>query len=83
VSGNNEKSTESLQCFFAPAGIEMLNLRNDSRKVVKFIEDNRWVKLLLEKIIEIIIKASIHTVFMLVESISVNMPISLSCSVLA
>jgi hypothetical protein len=37
----------------APAGIEMLNLWNDFRKVVKFIDENPWVKPLLEKIIEI------------------------------
>ena len=37
----------------APAGIELLNLWNDFRKVVKFIDENPWVKSLLEKIIEI------------------------------
>ena len=36
----------------APAGIELLNLWNDFRKVVKFIDENPWVKPLLEKIIE-------------------------------
>jgi hypothetical protein len=46
----NEKSTEFLQCFFAPAGIELLNLWNDFRKVVKFIDENPWVKPMLEKI---------------------------------
>jgi hypothetical protein len=49
----NEKSTEFLQCFFAPAGVELLNLWNDFRKVVKFIDETPWVKPLLEKMIEI------------------------------
>ena len=48
----NEKSTEEIQCFFAPAGIELLNLWNDFRKVVKFIDENPWVKPMLEKIIQ-------------------------------
>ena len=48
----NEKSTEFLQCFLAPAGIELLNLWNDFRKVVKFIDENSWVRPLLDKIIE-------------------------------
>ena len=47
-----EKSTEEIQCFFAPAGIGLLNLWNDFRKVVKFIDENPWVKSLLEKIVE-------------------------------
>ena len=47
-----EKSTEEIQCFFAPAGIELLNLWNDFRKVVKFIDENPWVKPMLEKIIQ-------------------------------
>ena len=38
--------------FFAPVSIEMLNLWNDFRKVVKFIDENPWVKSLLEKIIQ-------------------------------
>lgn len=37
----------------APAGIELLNLWNDFRKVVKFIDENPWVRPLLDKIIEI------------------------------
>ena len=37
---------------FAPEGIELLNLWNDFRKVVKFIDENPWVKPMLEKIIE-------------------------------
>ena len=48
-----KKSTEFLQCFFAPLSAELLNLWNDFRKVVKFIDENPWVKSLLEKIIEI------------------------------
>ena len=48
----NEKSTEFLQCFFAPAGIELLNLWNDFRKVVQFIDENPWVKQLLERIVK-------------------------------
>ena len=36
----------------APAGVELLNLWNDFRKVVKFIDENPWIKSLLEKIIE-------------------------------
>lgn len=47
-----KKSTEFLQCFFAPPSIEMLNLWNDFRKVVKFIDENPWVKHMLEKIIK-------------------------------
>ena len=35
---------------FAPLSIEMLNLWNDFRKVVQFIDDNPWVKPMLEKI---------------------------------
>ena len=48
----NEKSTEFLQCFRAPLSIEMLNLWNDFRKVVKFIDDNPWVKPMLERIVK-------------------------------
>ena len=36
----------------APAGIELLNLWNDFRKVVKFIDENPWVKPMLERIVE-------------------------------
>ena len=36
----------------APAGIELLNLWNDFRKVVKFIDENQWVKPMLERIVE-------------------------------
>ena len=38
--------------IFAPAGIELLNLWNDFRKIVKFIGENPWVKTMLEKIME-------------------------------
>ena len=48
----NEKSTEFLQCFCAPLSIEMLNLWNDFRKVVKFIDENPWVKPMLERIVK-------------------------------
>ena len=34
----------------APPSIEMLNLWNDFRKVVKFIDENPWVKYILERI---------------------------------
>ena len=36
--------------FFAPAGIELLNLWNDFRKVVKFIDENPWVKTILTRL---------------------------------
>lgn len=36
----------------APVSIEMLNLWNDFRKIVKFIDENPWVKPMLEKIME-------------------------------
>ena len=48
----NEKSTEFLQCFCAPLSIEMLNLWNDFRKVVEFIDENQWVKPMLERIVK-------------------------------
>jgi hypothetical protein len=48
----NEKSTEEIQCFFAPAGVELLNLWNDFRKVVRFIDENPWVKPMLQGIIK-------------------------------
>ena len=47
-----EKSTEFLQCFFAPLSAELLNLWNDFREVVRFIDENPWVKPMLEKIIQ-------------------------------
>lgn len=37
---------------FTEQKCELLNLWNDFRKVVKFIDENPWVKHLLEKIIE-------------------------------
>ena len=48
----NEKSTEEIHCFRAPASIEILNLWNDFRKVMKFIDENPWVKPMVEKIIQ-------------------------------
>ena len=47
-----QKKTDISVSLSAPAGIEMLNLWNDFRKVVKFIDENPWVKPMLEKIIE-------------------------------
>ena len=38
--------------FHAPAGIGLVNLWNDFRKVVKFIDENTWVKPMLERIVE-------------------------------
>ena len=38
--------------LFAPAGIELLNLWNDFRKVVEFIDENQWVKPMLERIVK-------------------------------
>ena len=49
----NTMITKKALTFFsasAPAGIELLNLWNDFRKVVKFIDENPWVKPMLEKI---------------------------------
>ena len=37
---------------FAPAGIKLLNLWNDFRKVVRFIDENQWIRPPLEKIVE-------------------------------
>ena len=34
----------------APAGVELLNLWNDFRKVVKFIDENPWVKTILTRL---------------------------------
>ena len=51
----NEKEvaiSRNLLIFGAPAGIELLNLWNDFRKVVKFIDENPWVKPMLERIVE-------------------------------
>ena len=53
ILAKHKKSTEEIQCFFdAPAGIELLNLWNDFRKVVKFIGENPWVKPMLERIMK-------------------------------
>ena len=51
----NEKEvaiSRNLLIFGAPAGDELLNLWNDFRKVVKFIDENPWVKPMLERIVE-------------------------------
>ena len=51
----NEKEvaiSRNLLIFSAPLSIEMLNLWNDFRKVVKFIDDNPWVKPMLERIVK-------------------------------
>ena len=34
----------------APAGIELLSLWNDFRKVARFVDENPWVKTLLDRI---------------------------------
>ena len=36
--------------FVAPVSVELLNLWNDFRKVVRFIDENPWVKPLLARI---------------------------------
>jgi hypothetical protein len=37
--------------LFAPAGIELLNLWNDFRKVVKFIDENQtWLRPLMDRV---------------------------------
>ena len=51
----NEKEvaiSRNLLIFGAPAGVELLNLWNDFRRVVKFIDENPWVKPMLERIVE-------------------------------
>ena len=51
----NEKEvaiSRNLLILGAPAGIELLNLWNDFRKIVKFIDENPWVKPMLERIVE-------------------------------
>ena len=49
----NEKEvaiSRNLLIFGAPAGVELLNLWNDFRKVVKFIDENPWVKTILTRL---------------------------------
>jgi len=46
------KKALRFSAFFAPAGVEMLILWNDFRKVVKFIDENPWIKQMLAKIEE-------------------------------
>ena len=51
----NEKDvaiSRNLLIFGAPVSDELLNLWNDFRKVVKFIDENPWVKPMLERIVE-------------------------------
>ena len=49
----NKKQPEfSVEPFFAPVSVELLNLWNDFRKVVKFIDENPWVKPMLERIVK-------------------------------
>ena len=38
--------------LLAPVSVEMLNLWNDFRRVVKFIDENPWVTPMLERIVE-------------------------------
>lgn len=45
-----QKKTDRNVSLLAPPSIELLNLWNDFRKVVKFIDDNPWVKPMLAKI---------------------------------
>ncbi len=49
---NKKKKNDLRICksFCAPVSIEMLNLWNDFRKVVKFIDENPWVKPMLARI---------------------------------
>ena len=44
--------SRNLLIFSVSAGVELLTLWNDFRKVVKFIDENPWVKPMLEKIIQ-------------------------------
>ena len=49
----NEKEvaiSRNLLIFGAPVSVELLNLWNDFRKVVRFIDENPWVKPLLARI---------------------------------
>ena len=49
----NEKEaaiSRNLLIFFAPVSVELLNLWNDFRKVVRFIDEDPWVKPLLARI---------------------------------
>ena len=48
--GMYEKRLTCLSVSVAPAGVELLNLWNDFRKVVKFIDENPWVKPMLARI---------------------------------
>ena len=51
----NEKEvaiSRNLLILSAPPSVEMLKLWNDFRKVVKFIDENPWVKPMLERIVK-------------------------------
>ena len=52
VYKRKKSSNVVLLFLFAPPSIEMLNLWNNFRKVVKFIDENPWVKPMLEQIVE-------------------------------
>jgi hypothetical protein len=46
-----KKALNFFSAFFAPAGIELLNLWNDFRKVVKFIDENQtWLRPLMDRV---------------------------------
>ena len=48
---NEKKALNFFSAFFAPAGIELLNLWNDFRKVVKFIDENQtWLRPLMDRV---------------------------------
>ena len=44
--------SRNLLILSVSAGVELLTLWNDFRKVVKFIDENPWVKPVLERIVE-------------------------------
>ena len=47
----NKKTTAKISGRFAPASIELLNLWNDFRKVVQFIDDNQtWLRPLMDRV---------------------------------
>ena len=47
----NQKKHWISSVLFAPAGIELLNLWNDFRKVVQFIDDNQtWLHPLMDRV---------------------------------
>ena len=50
ISEKEVAISRNLLIFSAPESIEMLNLWNDFRRVVKFIDENPWIKPMLAKI---------------------------------